>query len=191
MFQGNGIRTRKVRRMAAMVLVGSLFAIGAATPVSAQTLGGDGKIYAVVDCNLATKTANVSVAVMEPAKYATSGLVFYTELFAKARHETRYNFIKGGQSSVIKTWSKYNPNPFVSNQLSWMNSPVTVFNGAFTGNVEAYYDIYIKYWFRVPTSSSWAGPYGFVVSSDPHSYITITSNDGFGNLSSQASNCYL
>jgi hypothetical protein len=193
MFQSKiiGKASVAVRRVAAVALVGSLCLIGTAAPVSAQSLVGGGKIYAAVDCNLATKTASVSVAVMEPAKFASSGLVFYTELWAKARHETRYNLIRAAQSPVIKTWSQYNPNPFVSSQLSWMNSPKTVFTGAFTGNVEAYYDIYVKYWYRVPTSSSWAGFYGFTVATDADSVIYITSNDGYGNLSSQASNCFL
>jgi len=150
-----------------------------------------GKVYASVDCNLATKTASVYVIAMEPAKFASSGLVFYTQVWAKARHETTYNLIKGAQSPVIKTWSQYNPNPFVSSQLSWMNNPTTVFSTSFTGNVEAYYDIYVRYWTRTPNSSAWTGPFGFTVASDPDSYIYITSNDGFGNLSSQASNCYL
>jgi len=183
--------TRTGRRLAATALAGSVLVLAAAAPASAQTFGGDGKIYASVNCNLATKTASVSVVVMEPAKYATSGLVFYTEVWAKARSETKYNLIRGAQSPVLKTWSQYNPNPFVGNQLSWMNNPTTVLTTAFTGRLESYYDITIKWWFRTPTSSTWAGPYAFTAAGDAHSSITITSNDGFGNLTSPISNCYL
>ena len=187
----NRIGTRSIRRLTALALAGSAMTLVAAAPVQAQTIGADGKIYAVADCNLKTKTANVWVYVMEPSKYATSGLVFYTEVWAKARSDTKYNLIRSGESSVIKTWSKYNPNPYVSSELSWMNDPKVVTSTAFTGRVEAYYDIYVKYWFRVPASSNWAGPYGFTAAGDQHSAIYITSNDGFGNLTSPASNCYL
>jgi hypothetical protein len=185
------IATTQLRRLTATALAGSLFVLATAAPVQARSFGGDGIVYAVADCNLATKKATVSVVAMEPAKYASSGLVFYTEVWAKARSASRYDLIRGAQSPVIKTWSQYNPNPFVSNQLSWMNSPKSVLGTAFSGRYEDYYDIYVRIWFRLPTSTTWTGSYDFTVAGDPHSSITITSNDGYGNLSSPASNCYL
>ncbi len=191
---GTTLGTRRLatplRRLGAIALAGSLSLVAAAQPAAAQTFG-DGKIYAAVDCNLATKTASVAVVVMEPSKYATSGLAFYTEVWAKSRGETRYNLIRGAQTATVKTWSTYNPNPFVGNQLSWMNSPTTIARTAFTGRVEDSYDIYVKWWYRLPTATTWAGPYGFTVAGDAHSVITVTSNDGFGNLTSSTSSCYL
>jgi hypothetical protein len=179
-----------LHRLAATSLAGSLLILTVAAPANAQGFG-DGTIYAVADCNLATKTANVSVVVMEPSTYANSGLVFYVEVYAKSRSTNRWDFIRGGQTGTVKTWSLYNPNPFVSSQQSWMNSPATIFRAAFSGRTEDYYDIYIKYWYATPGSKTWTGQSGFTVAGDPHSSITITSNDGFGNLSSPASNCYL
>ena len=79
----NRIGTRRMRRLTIIALTGSVLALTAAAPASAQTFGSDGYIYAAVDCNLTTKTANVSVSVMEP-RYTVSGLVFYTQVFAKA-----------------------------------------------------------------------------------------------------------
>jgi hypothetical protein len=180
-----------MRRLAAITLLAGLSLLGAAAPAQAQSFGSDGAIYAVVDCNLATNTASVSVVVMEPFKYATSGLVFYTEVWAKSRGESRYNLIRSVQTKTVKTWSTYNPNPFVPGSASWMNNPTTILSTSFTGRVEDYYDIYVKWWFRLPTSSSWNGAYGFTVAGDPHSHIDITSNDGFGNLSSPATQCFL
>ena len=186
-----GRTSRALRRLAGIALVSAVCLIVTAGPAGAQTLGVDGKVYGVADCNLATKTASVSVVAMEPAAYATSGLTFLTQVWAKARYETKYNLIGSGQSPLIKTWAQYNPNPFVSNQLSWFNSPKTIFSTSFTGRVEAYYDIHVMYWFAAPGATQWTGPFSFDLGSDRDSHLTITSNDGFGTLSSPATVCFL
>jgi hypothetical protein len=175
-----------IRRLAATALVGGLCLIATAVPVSAQTfgpLGGGGKIYGTADCYMATRTANVWVSVMEPKIYASSGLYFYTEIWAKSRDETRYNFISGGQSPLVKTWSPYSDGV----NTNWGNNPTTIFSGSFTGSVQAYYDILVRYWYA-PPGANWTGPYGFTLATDPSSRITIVSSWGQG---AYPSDCFL
>ncbi len=186
----NRIGTRRMRRLTIIALTGSVLALTAAAPASAQTFGSDGYIYAAVDCNLTTKTANVSVSVMEP-RYTVSGLVFYTQVFAKAHSAKLYNFIGDGQTPVIRTWSQYNSDPFGSNRLDWEGGPARIFDTAFTGSIETTYDIYVKYWYRLPTSSTWAGPYGFTVPGDPHSTVTLTTSYGGGHWTRSSGTCNL
>ena len=71
-----------------------------------------------------------------------------------------------------------------------MNNPTRIFNGSFTGS-NGSFEIYVQYWYRVPTATSWTQMFGFNLSADPDSHINVVSNDGFGNLSSETGRCSL
>lgn len=172
-----------VRHTTAAFLLGGLALTATAGPADAQALYGGGKISANAECFLATNYARVGVHVQNPARFSSTGLVYYTQLWAKGRWESRWNFISQAQSPVINTWT--------NNGGILINMPKQVFLGTFTGAYNGTYDIYIQYWYRVPTSSGWTGPYGFNVSLDPDSVISTISNDGFGNLASRTSDCNL
>ena len=183
MFKSNRIRPVALRLTAALV-VGSFALAATATPTEAQALSGGGKIYAVADCYLATNTAPVSVTVMNPSKFSTSGLVYYVKLWAKGSWETNWTLIKEAQTGTIKTWQTIN-------SYTTMNNPTRIFTGSFTGAYNGSYDIYIQYWYKTPTATTWTSMYGFNVSADPDSHISVVSNDGFGNLWSETGRCTL
>jgi hypothetical protein len=174
-----------IRRAAAVLVLGGVALTATAPTTEAQVLSPDGKIYATASCSLATRIANVNLTVMNPSKFASSGLVYYVKFWAKARWETNWTLLREVQTGTIKT---IKPTSIAG---VTMNDPTRIFSGSFAGARDGIYDIYFQYWYRVPTSSTWAGMFGFNVSQDPHSYIETVSNDGFGNLYSRTSDCNL
>jgi hypothetical protein len=188
MFQGKGIGMSKVRRLATIVLVGGLCLSITAAPLSAQTLNDGGKIYGVADCRMATRSANVWVVVQVPNANLANGLYFYTEIWAKARFESKYVRISAAYSPLVKG-TLYDPDPFFPGPLAYRNDPTTILFGSFTGSVSAYYDIHVMWWSRVP-GGQWAGPTPFNLKGDSDSWITNYSNV-YGDLGSPASDCRL
>jgi hypothetical protein len=184
-------RFSKVRRLGAIVIAGGMFLTMSAAPVGAQTFGGDGRLFAAVDCHLATNTAYVFIKAENPSAYKTTGLYYFTQVWAKSRNETSYNLISSGQSALTKTWTYYSNNPFANNSGGYFQNTTIISRPSFTGSVNGYYDIYVRYWIAAPGARAWTGPYGFTVAGDRDSSILVTSNNGYGNLSDQVSDCSL
>lgn len=170
----------------------ALFAVtGAAAPqqVSAQSLSGGGFVRGVAECHFASRVANVWVSVQLPDAIAATGNYFYTEIWAKARSDVGYNRINAAYSPLITTATLYT-NPFVPGGTMVQNAPKTILFGSFSGRINAYYDIQVKWWAKAP-GGQWGGPYVFNLKGDPHSSFTYYSNDGYGNIGSPATDCYL
>jgi hypothetical protein len=189
MFQGKFVATGIVRRFAALVIVGGLCLGITAAPVSAQSLNGGGRVYGVADCYMATRSANVWVNVQLPDALLSTGAYFYTELYAKARFETKYARISAAYSPLIKG-TPYNNGSFVPGPTLLRNDPKNILFGSFTGNVHAYYDIHVMWWSRLP-GGQWGAANWFNLKGDPDSWITNFSNDGTGNLGRTSPDCYL
>lgn len=173
-----------VARMTAALVLGSAALATTTTPAEAQALAGGGKVYAVAECYLATNQAVVSVTAMNPQKFSASGLVYYVKLWAKGSWETNWTLVKEAQTGTIKTWKTIN-------SYTTMNNPTRIFSGSFTGAYNGTYDLYVQYWYRTPSATTWAGMFGFNVSADPDSHTFVVSNDGYGNLWSETGRCYL
>jgi hypothetical protein len=173
-----------VSRATAALVFGAFALTATAQPASAQSTGTGGKIYAVAECRLATNRADVTVTVMNPDKYRTSGLVYFVEFWAKPSASTTWTKITQVQTGVVKT----HKSTVISGVT--MNDPTRILATAFTGPNGAY-DMYVRYWFKTPTATTWSPMYGFVVGTDPDSVTYTISNDGYGELSSQTSRCNL
>lgn len=181
-----GKRTIAIGRLTAVVTAASFCLMAAAFPVSAQSLG-DGKIYGTAECSLATHTAVVGVSVLEPSVYASSGLYFYTEIYAKATSAAKYVRIKSGYSGLIKTWST--ESDFLSGN-SLTNRPRDIFSASFTGR--GYYDMHVMYWFAKPGATAFTYGGSFNIPGDRDSFIYLSSTDANGSYyGGFATVCYL
>jgi hypothetical protein len=147
--------------MAAFVLGGAALAAAPAI-ATAQSFVGGGGITADAYCYLTMNKATVSVTVANPPQYASSGLIYNVQLWAKRHSETKWNLITQAQSPTINTWT----NMWTVSGWAAVNNPTTIFTGAFTGRYDGVYDIYIQYWDRAPSANSWSGPFGFNVAAD-------------------------
>jgi hypothetical protein len=151
---------------------------------------GDGAVWATAECHLATNTGNVWVSVLNPGQHLL-GLNYYVEVYAKGRSESRYNLIKSGPATgIVNTWRYTNTNDFVPNSGRFTNYQTTVFFASFTGSRDGTYDIWVKWWFKKPSVSTWTGPYGFNVADDPHSHI-FTFSSSYGTSYDETSDCNL
>lgn len=171
------------RRASALTLLSLTVLATQIMPAAAHPLGSDGMVRAFVDCNMYSHVATVKVSTMIPSGSKTTGFYFYTQVWAKARYETVFNPIKTVESPLIKTWSK-------TSSGVWINNPKTILGTTFTGNVRAYYDVAIQYWFRTPTGA-WQGPRTFYVPGDAQSTIQQTAWDGLTWTSVPAGDCWL
>lgn len=193
MFHGKRIGTTTVRRLMATVMVGGLLLTIPAAPVSAQTFVGDGKVFATVDCNLATHKATITVWGLNPTAYSSTGLYYFVQVWAKERYQpaTAYQIMHQGQTGLLKTYKS-------NGTYSWPE-PVWLLNSFFYGAKDHKYDIYVRYWFAAP-GAAWSSVGGFRVQDDlgqfgylgltSQSTITSTSNS-YGALSSPAIDCQL
>jgi hypothetical protein len=168
-----------LRTVAAALVLATLAFTSMAATTNAQALVGGGMVSANAVCYPAGNRADVTVSVMNPQAFSASGLVYYTQLWAKLHSSGTWNLISQAQSPTINTWT-VTRDSMGSPMLS--NNSVAIFSGAFTGRYDGVYDIYIRYWDRTPTSTTWAGPFGFSVAGDGNSTLYTISYDAFGNL---------
>lgn len=180
MFQGKGIAMSKVRRMAAVVLVGGSMLTITAAPASAQSLAGGGSISAHATCNMRTNSATVDVHVVGPDAFP-KGVYFYTYLYAKARSDARFNLISSAPSGLVTPW-------VTSPSGATYRGSTKIFSGSFTGRINnSYYDIAIQWWSRTPTGQ-WLGPNTFYVPGDGHSSVRLYDDWGYGT---DVSTCFM
>jgi hypothetical protein len=184
MFKSKKSIGKAISHTAAALVLGGIALTSMAEPAQAQSTGVNGKIYAVAECKLATNRGDVGVTVMNPDKFKSSGLVYFVQLWVKPSSAATWTKIAEGQTGVIKTHKA------TSIAGVTMNDPTRIFNGWFTGTDGAF-DLYIQYWFKTPTATTWSSTYGFNVGSDPDSVIYTISNNGYGPLYSQTSRCNL
>lgn len=173
-----------LRMTAVAVVLGVVALTSTASPAAAQVLPADGVIYATADCYTDSNAAAVGVTVMNPSKFSASGLVYYVKVWAKGEWETNWTLAAQGPTGVVKTWSRTTWYPY-----STTNAPTRIFNTTFTMNFNGNYDIYVQYWYKTPTATSWAATNGFVVGGDPHSQINVVVSDGFGTYSHNTGVC--
>jgi hypothetical protein len=172
-----------IRRAAAVLVLLGVALASTAAPTHAQALTGGGRIFAQANCYLASHGADVNVFVLNPSQFDTSGMVYYTQLWARPHGAANWTLIKGEQSQVIRTPRIIN-GPYTIDP-----NPAFVFGGTFYGRGS--YDIFINWWSRLPGSATWSPAYGFQLATDPHSFIQTISNNGYGSYYSQTVTCNL
>jgi len=168
-----------LRTVAAALVLATLAFTSMAATTNAQALSGGGMVSADAVCYPAGNRADVTVSVMNPQAFSSTGLVYYTQLWAKLHSSGTWNLISQAQSPTINTWTVTRDS---MGTPMLFNNPTVIFSGAFIGLYDGVYDIYIQYWDRTPASTTWAGPFGFSVASDRDSTISTKSYDAFGNL---------
>jgi hypothetical protein len=152
-------RSRIVRSFAALAFAFATCLTLAAAPVGAQSFGTDGKVYAKVDCNLATHKATVWVYGLNPSAYNSTGLYYYVRVWAKERSQpaASYQIMREGQTGLLKT--------LMSNGAYSWAEPVWLLNTPIFGAANYKYDIYVQYWFA-PPGRAWSSMGGFRVQDD-------------------------